>query len=249
MRLFRSRLRLLVVLILGLSACEGASSGHTPPKAPSSAPSVAVSVDPQRCARLAKRGFTPCPPTRDKMPLPPTTIRNATNGGISDATAQQWGRAFQLGQAYYYWAMQSGDRAALTSGALADPSLQAVGNLFGGDLKDLDSARQAGGVLVYQPPRTPIAQVVAIPADLQESMRKQGLTPSPYGMAIRFTGPTRRSIRFPDGHETEILSKDSSAVVELLVWGELRTDPDLGSIWFESGNYGCDESVRNVCQL
>ena len=249
MRLFRSRLRLLVVLILGLSACEGASSGHTPPKAPSSVPSVAVSVDPQRCARLAKRGFTPCPPTPDKMPLPPTTIRNATNGAISDATAQQWGRAFQLGQAYYYWAMQSGDRAALTSGALADPSLQAVGNLFGGDLKDLDSARQAGGVLVYQPPRTPIAQVVAIPADLQESMRKQGLTPSPYGMAIRFTGPTRRSIRFPDGHETEILSKDSSAVVDGLYWGELRTEPDVDAIWFEFGDYGCQGSVLNVCQL
>src|SRR5262249_17675393 len=154
-----------------------------------------------------------------------------------------------LAQAYYYWAMQSGDRAALTSGALADPSLQAVGNLFGGDLKDLDSARQAGGVLVYQPPRTPIAQVVAIPVDLQESMRRQGLTPSPYGMAIRFTGPTRRSIRFPDGHETEILSKDSSAVADGLYWGELRTEPDLGAIWFEFGNYGCQGSLLNVCHL
>jgi hypothetical protein len=249
MRLFRSRLRLLVVLILGLSACEGASSGHTPPKAPPSAPSVAVSVDPQRCARLAKRGFTPCPPTRDKMPLPPTTIRNATNGAISDATAQQWGRAFQLTEAYYRWAMQNSDRSALTSGTLADPSLQAVGNLFGGDLKDIDRATQAGGVLLYQPPLTPITQVVVIPADLQDAMRKQGLMASAYGLAVRFTGPTRRSIKTGDGKETEILVKDSSAVADGLYWGELRMVPDLGPIWFEFGNYGCQGSVLSVCQL
>ena len=249
MRFCGSRSGLLVVLILGLSACEGVSSGHTSSRAPSPAVSAAVSADPQRCARLAKRGFTPCPPTPDRMQLPPTTIRNATNGAVSDATAQQWGRAFQLAQAYYYWAMQNGDRSALTSGALAESSLQAVGNLFGGDLKDLDSANQAGGVLVYEPPRTPIAQVVSIPVDLQEAMRRQGLTASTYGIAIRFTGPTRRSIRFPDGHETELLAKDATAVVELLVWGELRSDSDIGSIWFEFGNYGCDGNVRNVCQL
>ena len=150
MRLFRSRIWLLVVLILGVSACEGARSGHASSNVRQSpAVSAATSVDPERCARLARRGFAPCPPTPDKMQLPPTTIRNATNGAISDATAQQWGRAFQLAQAYYYWAMQNGARSALTSGVLADSSLQAVGNAFGADLRDLDAARQAGGVLVY----------------------------------------------------------------------------------------------------
>ena len=250
MRLFRSRIGLLVVLILGLSACESAPSAHASPSVQQSAAAkVAASADPERCARLAKRGFTPCPPTPDKMQLPPTTIRNATNGAISDATAQQWGRAFQLAQAYYYWAMQNGARGALTSGVLADASLQAVGNAFGADLRDLDAASQAGGVLVYQPPLTPITQVVPIPADLQEATRRQGLTASPYGIAARFAGPTRRSIRLPDGHETEILAKDASAVVDLLEWGQLRTDPDLGSIWFEFGNYGCQGTVRSVCQL
>src|SRR5262249_34898310 len=147
--------------------CEGAPSGHTSPSVRQSpAVSGATSADPERCARLARRGFSPCPPTPDKMQLPPTTIRNATNGAISDATAQQWGRAFQLAQAYYYWAMQNGARRALTSGILADSSLQAVGNLFGGDLKDLDHAQQAGGMLVYQPPVVRITQLVAIPADL-----------------------------------------------------------------------------------
>jgi len=249
MRLFRSRLGLLVVLILGLSACEGVSSGHTPSKGPSSVPSVAVSVDPQRCARLAKRGFTPCPPTPDKMPLPPTMIRNATNGAISDATAQQWGRAFQLTEAYYRWAMQNGDRSALTSGAFADPNPEAVGNLFGNDLKDLDSAQQAGGRLIYEPPLMPITQVVVVPTDLQDAMRRQGLTPSGYGLAVRFTGPTRRSIRTPDGRDVEIGARDATFIVYGLLWGELRIDADLGPIVFERGIYGCDGAVRIVCQL
>jgi len=56
--LFRSRIGLLVVLILGLSACEGAPSSHTSPSVRQSpAVSVATSADPERCARLARRGF------------------------------------------------------------------------------------------------------------------------------------------------------------------------------------------------
>src|SRR5215472_2747190 len=172
-----------LIILLALSACQ---SGPLSSRAsPTSHPSVtAAAPDPQRCARLAQRGFTPCPPTPDRLTLPPTTIRNATNGAIPDATAQQWGRAFQLAQAYYYWAMENNARSALTSGVLADSSPQAVANLFGTDLMDLDNAKTAGGTLVYQPPNTPIAQVVPIPASLQDAMHRQGLTPTQYGLAV-----------------------------------------------------------------
>ena len=248
MRLFRSRGWLLVALTIGLSACESVAPVHTSSSVRPSAAGSSV-VDSQRCAHLAKRGFTPCPPAPDRMPLPPTTIRNATNGAISDTTAQQWGRAFQLAQAYYYWAMQHGARSALTSGALADPDPQTVGNIFGGDLQDLDSAQKAGGALVYQPPTTPIVQLVAIPKALQDAIHAQGLTPSPYGLAVRFTGPTRRSIRTPDGHDTTISGRDAFFVVDALVWGDVLSDADLGSILFEHGSYGCDGAVRVVCQL
>src|SRR5260370_21853164 len=135
----------LVIVLLGLSACEsGLPTSHAPPS-PRSSPSVVATADAQRCARLAKRGFSPCPPASDRLPLPPTTIRNATNGAVTDATARQWGRAFQAAQAYYYWAMQHNARAALTSGALADSSPQAVSNLFGTDLMDLGNAKAQGG--------------------------------------------------------------------------------------------------------
>jgi hypothetical protein len=238
----------LVVLVLGLSACQsGPPVAHAPTRA--SASPTAGRADPQRCARLAKRGFTPCPPTPDKLQLPPTTIRNATNGAVSDATAQQWGKAFQLAQAYYYWAMQNNARSALTSGVLADPSPQAVSNLFGNDLMDLDNARQAGGMLVFQPLRMPTTQVVTIPTALQDTMQRQGLAATPYGIAVRFIGPGMRSIRLPDGSVKQLQVSDRDYSATGMVWGESKDDADLGLVWYEHGAYGCAAEVRSVCQL
>src|SRR6266566_2460485 len=99
MRLTRGGMVPLAILFLWLSACQ---SGQPPIHTPSSsrpAPSTSNSADIQRCQHLAKRGFAPCPPSADKLQLPPTTFRNATNGAVSDAKAQEWGRAFQLAQA------------------------------------------------------------------------------------------------------------------------------------------------------
>jgi hypothetical protein len=239
----------LVVILLGLSACDvGLPAAHGPASPRPSAP-AAASADPQRCARLAKRGFTPCPPAPDRLPLPPTTIRNATNGAVPDATAQQWGRAFQLTEAYYRWALQNNVRVALTSGVLADPSPQAVANLFGTDLMDLDDAQRAGGTLLYEPLAMPMTQLVAIPADLQQAMRRQGLVPTSYGLAVHFTGPGRRAIRYSDGHETAIVSSGADFSATLLIWGEFRADADMSAIWYERGTYGCDGNVRIACQL
>ena len=246
MRLFRGRTWLLVALILGLSACEGATSGHTSSGVQQSPPArVTATPDPERCARLARRGFTPCPPTPDKMQLPPTTIRNATNGAINDATAQQWGRAFQLTEAYYRWAMQANVRAALTSGVLADPA--AAANLFGPDLKSLDDAKQRGGELIDKEGSMPEVKLVSVPASLQSRITQQGLVAKPYAVVALFSGTTSRSIRLPDGREIALgtISND----VQLLIWGEFKTDPDLGPIWYEHGLYGCQyPEVSGVCQ-
>ncbi|HEY7202243.1 MAG TPA: hypothetical protein VIC57_18625, partial [Candidatus Dormibacteraeota bacterium] len=80
-----------LVLAVALSACQLGPTSTRPPASPHP-PTTAPTPDPARCARLAQRGFTPCPPTAAQLTLPPTTIRNATNGAIPDATAQEWGR-------------------------------------------------------------------------------------------------------------------------------------------------------------
>lgn len=235
----------LAVLLLVCTACQsGSPQAHTTPR-PSVAPTV--TPDAQRCARLAKRGFTPCPPLASQLKLPPTTIKNATNGAVDDATAQKWGRALQLGQAYYYWILEQNSRDALTSGVLADPA--AAGNLFGDDLRLLDDAKKRGGVLVTHNSSMPITQAVVLDSQLQDRIRVQGLTPKPFGLAIRFQGPSSDAIRFPDGHEEIIPPVVGPDVVsDTMTWGELRADPDLGDIWYEFGYYGCEE-IKSVCQL
>ena len=234
----------LAVLLLFCTACQsGTPQAHSTPR-PSAAPTV--TPDAQRCARLAKRGFTPCPPLASQLKLPPTTVKNATDGAVDDATVQRWVRAFQLGQAYYYWVMDQNARDVLTSGVLADEG--AAGNLFAIDLQDLDQAKKDGGVLRVTEFAMPITQAVVVPPALQQRMQVQGLTPRPFGLAVRFQGPASHIIHFPDGHEKSLGTVGADFVPDTLVWGELRTDPDLGQIWYESGFYGCEE-IRSVCRL
>jgi hypothetical protein len=239
----------LAVLILGLSACTTSQPVVHASAQPSVKPSAPVVTDPQRCTRLARRGFTPCPPTPDKLTLPATRIVNATNGAISDATALQWGQALRVAQGYYYWAMQNGARDALTSGVLSDPSPSALANLLGPDLREIDAAKEAGGVLIFRPLKMPSANVVAIPQTLQGSMQRQHLMPSSYGMAIHFAGPSSSAIQMPDGSVKLLGSSAAEYVVNVIVWGEFRDDQDIGPIWYEYGFYGCDAEVRDVCKL
>ncbi len=235
----------LAVLLLACTACQsGTPQAHTTPR-PSVAPTVAP--DAQRCARLAKRGFTPCPPLASQLKLPPTTIKNATNGAVDDATVQRWGRAFQLGQAYYYWVIEQNARGALTSGVLGDPA--GTDNLFSSDLQDLDQAARQGGKLVVQLPRVPLTEFVPVPADLQDAIRRQGLTPKPYAIVNQFVGPETRRIVFPDGHEQMIASVDGTFSDYIITWGEFKSDPDLGDIWYDYGYYGCEGTVKSACQI
>ncbi len=236
---------LVVILLVGLAGCgNGQAASHT---SPSRRPSPAVSATPDvaRCARLAKLGFTPCPPLPSQMRLPPTTIRNATGGAISDETARRWGRAFQLSQAYYYWVMQHGDRDALTSGALADQAASV--NVFGPDLMDIDRAREWNGKLVDRPPALAEIRLVVLPSSLKEAMSKQGLAQSDYGFVIELRGPASRSVSLPSGQRRALWSVDASQVQWLLEWGQYERTQDLGDIWYAHSLYGCSGVVQSTC--
>ena len=235
-----------VALLLALTACSvGTPQAHTTPK-PSASGTPRPTVDAARCARLAQRGFTPCPPLPSQLKLPPTTIKNATNGAIDDATAQRWGRAFQLAQAYYYWVIDQNARDVLTSGVLADSN--AADNLFSPDLRDMDLAKSKGGVLVAREFAMPFTQAVVVPDTLRDLMARQGLMYKPYALVVHFQGPASHVIRYPDRHEETLASVGPDYAVDFFVWGELRHDPDLGDIWYESGYYGC-EDLRSACRV
>ncbi len=237
----------LAALLLAVTACQaGTPQARTSPK-PTASASPSATADAQRCARLAKRGFTPCPPLASQLKLPATNIKNATDGAIDDATAQTWGRAFQLGQAYYYWVLDQNARDALTSGVLADPT--ATDTLFGADLEELDQAKREGGILVQRPPGLSVLQIVVVPSDIQQAMSRQGLTPRGFAIAVRFVGPQSRSIRFADGRQKDLVSVGQDYVATAMTWGSLQDDRDLGAIWYENGYYVCERTVKSVCKL
>ncbi len=236
---------MISLLLLVCAACQLGAPQARRTAGTSVAPSV--TSDAQRCARLAKRGFTPCPPLASQLQLPPTTIKNATDGAVDDATVQRWGRAFQLGQAYYYWVIQQNARDALTSDVLADPA--GIDNLFSSDLQDLDQASQQGGKLVVQFGQVPLTQFVVLPADLQAAARRQGLTPKPYAIVNEFVGPETRRIVFPDGQAHTLASVDGSYSGYTISWGEFKSDPDLGDIWYDYGYYGCEGTVKAACKI
>jgi hypothetical protein len=236
---------LLLSLLVGLAGC---GSGQTAASvSPSNRPTSVVSATPDtaRCARLARLGFVPCPPLPSQMKLPPTTIRNATGGAVSDATARRWGRAFQLSQAYYYWVMQHGDRDALTSGALADQAASI--NVFGADLMDIDHANQLHGKLVDRPPVLLQIRLVPLPPVLKDAITKQGLVSSDYGFVIELHGPAGRSVSFANGEEQSLWSVDSNQTQWLLEWGQYEQTQDLGAIWHAHGLYGCSGIVQSLC--
>src|ERR1700704_4903163 len=212
----------LAALLLAVTACQaGTPQARTSPK-PTPSASPGASPDAQRAPALAKRGFTPGPPLSSQLQLPPTTIKNATDGAVDDATAQKWGHAFQLGQAYYYWVLDQNAREALTSGVLADPT--ATDTLFGGDLEELDQAKREGGTLVQRPPGLSVLQIVVVPSDLQQAMSRQGLIPKGFAVAVRFVGPQSRSIRFADGRQKDLVSVGQVYVATAMTWGSFQDD-------------------------
>ncbi len=237
----------LAMVMLALIACGGNQPKHSLPQ--KSRPILSAQAAKARCARLAALGFDPCPPLPSRIQLPKAQIRNGTNGAISNATAELWGMAFLRGQAYYYWAIQHDDEQTLRSGVFALPDPTTVGNLFGGDLQELDEVRQAGGTMIYQPPQTPIVQVVVIPSSLQTAMTNQGLHPAAYGLAVEFKGPESRVLQLPDGKRKVIFSIGPGYVDDFLVWGVLKPDSSLGSIWYEYGVYECRGIVTSICNL
>jgi hypothetical protein len=88
-----------------------------------------------------------------------------------------------------------------------------------------------------------------MPPDLQEPIRRQGLSPKPYGIVNKFVGPESRRIVFPDGKEQTISAVDANFSGYSIAWGELKSDPDLGEIWYEYGYYGCEGTVKSDCQI
>jgi hypothetical protein len=239
------RLFTLLAACAVVVACGSAAATAKHPLPASSATPDAAAV--ARCQQLAQRHVTPCPPAN--LALEHIAIHNGTHGAVGDAIAGEEGAAYLREHALYDWAVRqpNGD-AFLMSGALVPPETGRT-NIFRAEIKLFEDARAADGSPHVQPLITTDATLVAVPAALQDAARRDGLQPSPYAWVDNQAGPGRAWYQTPDGVAHDEVRIADGQPHPILVFGQVEQDPELGSLWFVGGEYGCLASieVRDVC--
>jgi hypothetical protein len=236
---------MLLAACLGATACGslGTSTRASSPPPPSVTSAVDTAV---RCQHLADRHVTPCPPV--SLPLERIEIRNATHG-VSDDDARTQGQAYLRAHALYTWAVrQDAGDAFLLSGAIV-PAETARTNIFRAEIELFAHARAAGGRARIQPLTTTEVTLVSVPQALQDLATHEDLAPSPYAWVDNQEGPARAWIETPGGGSREEVRIAAGQPHPILVFGQVRNDPELGSIWYSGGEFGCLASaqVRAVC--
>jgi hypothetical protein len=234
-----------------LAASTVAMACGTSGVAPRSSPAAPALADPAsvRCQDLQRRGIVPCPPPR----LPPESIvvRNGTRGAVDDGTVRAQGQAYLRQHALYDWAVRQPDGGTfLTSGAIT-PAEVARTNIFRTEVQVFADARAGGGTVRIEPLRTTEITLVPVPEALQDAARRDGLQPSPYGWVDNQAGPARVTVQAAGGAAHEVLRIAPGEPHPILVFGQVREDADLGSIWYVGGYFGCLASVqlRIACGL
>jgi hypothetical protein len=234
-----------------LAAIVAAACGAPAPQAmqpQTVAPSAsAAAAAANHCQSLERRGITPCPPAN--LSLEPIAIRNGTHGAVDDATVRTAGEAYLRVHALYVWAVhQANGDAFLLSGAVVPPEV-ARSNIFRGEVKVFSDARAAGGTVRFEPLKTTAITLVPVPQDLRAGAVSLGLSPSPYAWVDNQSGPARVDVVGPGTSSHEVISVASGEPMPILVFGQVRNDVDLGTIWYSGGMYGCltTPELRATC--
>ena len=243
MPIARTWLVTLLAASLGVMACGAAGAVSRPPRV---APVAAATAD-ARCQDLLRRGIVPCPPAT--LSPQPITVRNGTGGAVADAVVRAEGEAYVRQHALYDWAVRRPDGGTfLMSGAITPPEVART-NVFRTEVQVFASA--SGGTVRIEPLHTTQITLVPVPAALQDVARSDGLQPSPYGWVDNQAGPARATVQAAGGAAHEVLRIAPGEPHPILVFGQVREDADLGSIWYVGGYFGCLASVqlRIACGL
>jgi len=243
-----ARPRFITLLAAGLAAAACGAAG-APVSRPAAAPPASPTADPAvRCQQLAARHVTPCPPANPRQEA--ITIRNGTHGAVPDPDVRAQGEAYIRAHGLYVWAVHqdTGD-AFLQSGAVVD-SETARTNIFRVEIRAFEDARSAGGRARIEPLTTTEITLVPVPQTLRDGAQRDGLQPSPYAWVDNQTGPAHVWIELPGGGTRDVVRIGAGEPHPILVFGQLRDDPELGAVWYAGGEYGClsgDGRVRAVC--
>ena len=250
-----AHVRLVTRTVLGgicllIAGCSGAASTPTPRASttPSASPSAATSacaavrtttpIDkvPAACQLLWEPYHVTMVPPDDILQqehVPPApTVKNMTNGAVSQADAQHWADANNWASGWFKWA-DAHDQPFLLShlvgSALVPPSQQEALSA-GATIQDPDC--------IY----VTSATLYPVGADGKSYFTSKNLpADNTYVLVVNFSGPCASTATYPDGHSVSL--PGTSGPVTAFAPGELRHDPLLGDLWYTDAGGGCDDTI------
>lgn len=230
---------LAVVLLAACGAPKPQSSTST--HRPSPQPTATPGFD---CSALARRGVGQCP--KDVRWIK-ASISDGTDGAIPEAEAQRWGEAELRTWSLYVWADLHMDASLLTAGVIADAGASQT-DIYNQDLEWIQEAEQAHGTIRGDGGTLLSIRLVPISSTLQQTISAHQLQPQPYGFVLQNRGPSDVYIQEPNGQKQALATEPANASWANVWWGTFKDDPQLGPIWYASGEYVCsDAQVAPTC--
>jgi hypothetical protein len=240
-----SALGLLLAVATSASAlaCGGGQAAVKPsPPAPRSAATPAASPT-DRCASLKARapGIEACPPAS----LAFATPRASHDASLSDEDARRMAQGAARSYAIYNWAVNQGYDGFIKAGLLSYPRPDVVKLSFGEDLVGIEAARRSHTTYRLDPPlRLDAVRAVGLPPEARQDAAKLGAEAGTTALVFRLVGPYGEYLG-----DRVTQSRPPDYVHPILVYGELRNDPDLqGWIWYWGGYAQCSlPPTRRLC--
>src|SRR5439155_2448432 len=122
----------------------------------------------------------------------------------------------------------------------------AQSTVYNTEIGFIRQARDLGGTLKLAPLRWTRITLVKVPDNIRQAAVTHGYKPSDFGWLAMQVGPATAEAVMPDGSSKLLVSMKPGETSPLLVFGELRNDPDLGSISYQNDLLGCTASELDV---
>jgi len=238
---------LLTLMLAGLAVACGGGSASAPTPSPSLTPRPTPKVD--RCAELAKRQITVCPPA--DLPIPTVPVVDKTNGLLTAQQLRNEAEAVERWHALDTWALDNRGANLLRSPVMVYPGVENAE--YGFELELLDrAAREQGSVKVVSALQLTRLAAVSIPDSVRQIAAAGRLVTKDHGWVYTVHGPSRILLQVPGRSDEAVFDVPSTEVRTLLLLGSAQRDPTLGWVWVAGGDYSCTNpqqarDIRDAC--
>lgn len=160
-----------------------------------------------------------------------------TNGAVSQANADKWGRAFLREQHLENWAVTTNREAVLKGGCLG--SITAYEELFAPEVSTMEQAKAAGGHLEFDPAAT-LTGIAIVPAPVAAADYVSNLSGARPKFAVvgTFQGPIAAFIVTPSGSKQELGHTNAGVVFRVATFGQFKQS-GIGPLWFQMASADC----------